>query len=116
MLRTERSTGTVIKFEKSEEKREKDNGEEEVMEFYQPMIRFTTLSGEEIVFRDMFTYSDPKFKAGDKVRVIYDPAKPSKAKILSHYNIFLAFVIFMAVAVPLIILGGGYFFTQRYLQ
>jgi|GEM_PF-2065417 hypothetical protein len=46
---------------------------------YLPIIKFNTLSGEQVIFTSNTTY--PKFNIGEQVEVIYNPQNTSTAKI-----------------------------------
>lgn len=47
---------------------------------YSPKIRFTDRMGKEFEFTENWSSNRPDFKIGDEVIVLYDPARPQKAR------------------------------------
>lgn len=70
---------------------------------YAPVIRFTTQEGREIEFHGRGG-SDRSFAPGESVDVVYDPANPSRARIVSFLDLWLPAAVALAVAV---IFGGA---------
>jgi len=55
-----------------------------------PLIEYTTNEGRTRQFQSHVASNPPKYAVGDKVPMIYDPAKPSRAKIDSFSDQWLA--------------------------
>lgn len=68
-----------------------------------PVIRFVTRQGREIEFHGRGG-SGKSFAAGDVVDVVYDPANPSRARIVSFVDLWLPAAVAFAVAV---VFGGA---------
>jgi hypothetical protein len=83
---------------------------------YQPIFRFQTLEREEMIFEHSTSSSSPSFEVGEKVDIVYDPSDPGKAKLLTYFGAFSWTIILLCIALPLIVIGGGYFYTQQYLH
>ncbi len=47
---------------------------------YSPKVKFTDRMGKEYVFTENWSSNRPDFKIGDEVIVLYNPAKPEKAR------------------------------------
>ncbi|HMQ80083.1 MAG TPA: DUF3592 domain-containing protein [Ignavibacteria bacterium] len=47
---------------------------------YSPQIRFTDRMGKEYEFTENWSSNRPDYKIGDEVIVLYDPARPQKAR------------------------------------
>src|SRR5690242_13625031 len=47
---------------------------------YSPKIQFTDRMGRQVEFTENWSSNRPDFKIGDEVVVLYDPAKPEKAR------------------------------------
>jgi hypothetical protein len=47
---------------------------------YSPKIQFTDRMGKQFEFTENWSSNRPDFKIGDEVIVLYDPAKPQKAR------------------------------------
>jgi hypothetical protein len=71
--------------------------------FY-PVVRFTA-DGREMRFTSDMAGSQPEYKVGDKVEVVYDPADPSKAKINHPASTHAAGYALCAAGVALIVAG-----------
>ena len=54
-----------------------------------PLIGYTTTDGRARRFQSHVASQPPKYAVGDKVPLIYDPAKPSRAKIDSFSDLWL---------------------------
>jgi hypothetical protein len=66
---------------------------------YAPVFRFQSASGETITVTSDLASSPPGFTEGQSVRVRYDPANPSDAKIHSFLQTWGDFVIPVAIGV-----------------
>jgi hypothetical protein len=76
---------------------------------YAPVVRFTTGEGREIEFHGRGG-SDRGFAEGDHVTVVYDPANPIRARIVSFLDLWLPSVVAFGVA----ILFGGCVWLSRW--
>ena len=76
---------------------------------YVPVVRFTTNEGREIDFHGRGG-SETGHAKGDRVHVIYDPARPINARILSFLDLWLPAAVAWAVAV---IFGGVVWISRR---
>jgi hypothetical protein len=76
---------------------------------YAPVVRFTTSNGREIEFHGRGG-SDTAFAAGDRVTVIYDPANPIRARIVSFLDLWLPAAVAFGVA---ILFGGSAWLSRR---
>src|ERR1044072_3942559 len=76
---------------------------------YAPVVRFTTGDGREIEFHGRGGIDRGYFE-GDRVTVIYDPANPIRARIVSFLDLWLPTVVAFGVA----ILFGGSVWLSRW--
>jgi Protein of unknown function (DUF3592) len=76
---------------------------------YAPVVRFTTGEGREIEFHGRGG-SETAFAEGDRVTVVYDPANPIRARIVSFLDLWLPSVVAFGVA----ILFGGSVWLSRW--
>lgn len=60
---------------------------------YRPVVRFMSSSGEEIEFVSSTGSNPPSYSRGEKVEVLYLPAKPEKARINGFFSLWGATVI-----------------------
>lgn len=77
--------------------------------FYSPVVRFATSDGREIEFHGR-AGSHRSFAEGEKVAVIYDPANPIRARIVSFLDFWLPSAAAFAVAV---VFGGAVWLSRR---
>ncbi len=78
---------------------------------YAPIVRFTTSDGRAIEFHGRGG-SGTDYSAGDRVTVIYDPANPMRAHILSFIDLWLP----SAVCLGITVLFGGVVMLSRRLR
>ena len=76
---------------------------------YAPVVRFTTSNGREIEFHGRGG-SDTSLAEGERVMVIYDPANPIHARILSFLDLWLP----SAAAFGVAFLFGGCVWLSRW--
>jgi hypothetical protein len=76
---------------------------------YAPVVRFTTGDGREIEFHGRGG-GETAFGHGDRVTVVYDPANPIRARIVSFLDLWLPAVAAFGVA----ILFGGCVWLSRW--
>jgi hypothetical protein len=76
---------------------------------YAPVVRFITGEGREIEFHGRGG-SETAFAEGDRVTVVYDPANPIRARIVSFLDLWLPSVVAFGVA----ILFGGSAWLSRW--
>jgi hypothetical protein len=76
---------------------------------YAPVVRFITSDGREIEFHGRGG-SDRAVSPGDRVTVVYDPANPIRARIVSFLDLWLPAVVAFGVA----ILFGGSVWLSRW--
>lgn len=76
---------------------------------YAPVIRFATTDGREIEFHGRGG-SDTALAEGDRVTVIYDPANPIRARIVSFLDLWLP----AAAAFGVAVLFGGSVWLSRW--
>ncbi|MBN8825518.1 MULTISPECIES: DUF3592 domain-containing protein [unclassified Spirosoma] len=83
---------------------------------YRPIFKYQTMSGQEVWHSYMFAASPPDWEVGEKATIVYQASDPENPVILTYFGAFGWAVIWLAVAVPLLIVGGGYFLAQFYLK
>ena len=107
-LRTsERAVGTVIKMEKI------DNSDGDS---FKPIFKFKTNLNQDIIYSHIASSNPPAWSVGEEAIIAYNPNNPSSAKLLTYFGIFGWTIVVMAIAMPLIVIGGGYHIAQFYLK
>ncbi|MEI2271733.1 DUF3592 domain-containing protein [Sphingobacterium sp. ML3W] len=51
----------------------------------------------------------PAYNIDEKVRLIYDPNNANDVRILSYWGLYLGSIILLAFALPMLLIGSGYF-------
>ena len=70
---------------------------------YRPIFKYNTITGQEITHSYMFSASPPDWQVGEKATVVYNASDPENPVILTYFGAFGWAVIWLAVAVPLLI-------------
>jgi len=55
---------------------------------YSPVFRFMTVQGQEVEVTESLITNPPQFKVGQIIDVLYDPDKPSRARIKKGLNLY----------------------------
>lgn len=105
--RNERAIATVINLE---EVRDNDGVT------YKPVFKFFTAEKKEIHFRYFASSSPPAWTIGEKATIAYDVNNPADAKLLTYFGAFGWSVILMGMAMPMLVIGGGFYLTKNILQ
>lgn len=79
---------------------------------YKPRLEFVDFSNTKQYFDTRIRSNPPQYSIGEKVNIIYEKENPENAKIIGYWNLYLATIILLVFASPLIIIGGGYFLFQ----
>lgn len=102
----ERSVGTVVQVV---EKQDDNDGT-----LYYPVYEFPTSANETVTYRHNTSSSNAMWQVGEKTTFIFEPGNPASARFLSYWGIFSWPLGLLAVAVNLVIIGGGYFLLRGY--
>lgn len=85
-------------------------------EVYAPIFTYHTMDGQT------FTYELPEgtnpsaWEIGETETVIYDPDDPSNVSLYSYFRIFIWPLVLLSLALPLLVIGGGYFVAEQFLK
>lgn len=91
-----------------------DNGHRSSSPTYASHVRFTTDSGQNLSFVENMSSNPPRHEPGQRVTVLYDPAKPSRARIDDFWGRHGALIIIGPLGMVFTLVGGGItFFTIR---
>ena len=98
------ATGTVVEMKQYE--KTTDSG---TTIMYQPVIEFTTETGEVIRFTDPTSTSSPRHQIGDQVEIIYDRNFPTNARENNFLSLHFPSVIVMGLGGFFLLMGliGG---------
>lgn len=106
--KSDRAIGTVIKLEKI------DNTDGVT---YKPIFKFRSGTNQEIIYRHSSSSSPANWKIGEEATIAYDAANPAAtARLLTYFGVFSWTIVLMAVSMPFIVIGGGYYLAQGFLK
>lgn len=81
---------------------------------YYPVFEIPTQAHGTITYRHGTSSSPANWEVGDKAVFIFDPARPESVTFLRYWRVFGWPLSLMAVAVDLLVVGGGYFLLRGY--
>ncbi|MEO5563265.1 MAG: DUF3592 domain-containing protein [Chitinophagaceae bacterium] len=104
---SERAEGTVIEMKAV-------RGDESTM--YKPIFKFKTNLGKEIIYEHSTSSKPPAWEVGETTTIAYDPLNPEKPRLLTYFGVFSWTIILLSIAMPLIVIGGGYHLAKFFLK
>lgn len=75
---------------------------------YQPLLEYT-VKGQAFTMVSNFRSNPPAYKLGDKVDIIVAADNANHTRIVSYWGLYLAPIILMVFALPLLVVCGGFF-------
>lgn len=83
---------------------------------YRPIFTFQTGRNQEVTYRHTVTSSPASWKEGEEATIIYNPDNPKEARLYTYFGVFGTAVVLMAIAMPFLVIGGGYFLSGFVLR
>jgi hypothetical protein len=105
---TERAVGNVIELEKVNDS---DGGYT-----YKAVLKFKAAMGKEVIFKERGSSKPASWQVGEEAMVAYDPNHPEMARTLTYFSIFGLPMILMAIAMPMLVVSGGFYWAQTVLK
>lgn len=106
LKKAEKTTATVIRLRTIQ-----SDGE-----VYCPVFRFRTKDQIEYEYELAEASDPPSWSIGETATVIYDPTDPSSVKLYTYFRIFALPLILLSIALPLLVVGGGFFIAAQFLK
>lgn len=85
-------------------------------EAYLPLFTYRAKDNVEYTYGLSEGSNPPAWSIGDTETIIYDPAEPSNARLYTYFRVFAWAIVFISIALPLLVIGGGYFIAQQFLK
>lgn len=82
---------------------------------FAPVFTFRTKENQIVTYELAEGNDPPAWKIGETTTVIYDPADPSKVSLYSYFRVFVWTLVLLSIALPLLVVGGGYFIAARFI-
>jgi hypothetical protein len=101
--RSERAIGTVTSLE-------------EIDGAYAPVFTVQTKENGQVIYHHASASSPAGWDIGEKAIFLYSPDNPGSTTMMSYFWLFSWAIFFMSIAIPLMIVGGGYYFLHPLLR
>ncbi|MFB9053803.1 DUF3592 domain-containing protein [Formosa undariae] len=79
---------------------------------YKPVFEYTDRDNESVVFNSQISTNPSPYQVGDSVMIIY-AKNGDQRKVVSFWGLYRWTIILLAIASPLLVIGGGYFLYSR---
>ncbi len=76
---------------------------------YKPVFEYRDQSNNLKTFEVEVSSNPPAYKIGEKQKIIYSPEESDLVKTVSYWGLYRWTIILLSIAMPLLIIGGGYF-------
>ncbi len=106
LKKAEKATATVTSLRV-------DNSDGEV---YLPVFTFRTQNNIEYTYELPEGTNPSAWSVGETETVIYDPDDPSSVSLYTYFRIFVWPLVLMSIALPLLVIGIGYFIAAQFLK
>jgi hypothetical protein len=83
---------------------------------FKPIFKFTTNLNQEVIYRHHSSSKPASWQFGEQATIAYKASDPSDAKLMTYFGVFNWTVILMSIAMPMIVIGGGYHLSQVVLK
>lgn len=100
-------SGTVVELE-SYQDRKKDV-------LYRPVFAYKAGYAERTFVYNVGS-KPPAWKVGEKANLVIDPNNAEKVMVLTYFGAFGWTLVLVAVALPMIVIGAGYFWARNFFQ
>ena len=80
---------------------------------YSPVFTFAATDGNAYIVSSSVSSNPPSFKAGERVRVLYEPKDPTGAKIGTFWQLWTMPVVFRILGVTASLVGYVLFRSER---
>lgn len=94
-----RTTGTVVEVIVNED----SDGDT-----YCPVFEFTDEQQQVVRYKYYISSSPPDWDIGDEATLVYNPNNTNEVKVYTYYGLYGISVTLMAIAMPFLVIGGGY--------
>jgi len=83
---------------------------------FSPLFTFRTRNNIEYTYELPEGTNPSAWSVGETETVIYDPDDPSSVELYTYFRIFAWPLILISIALPLLVVGGGYFIADQFLK
>ena len=83
---------------------------------YKPVFKFKAATGQEVIYKQSSSSNPPGWEVGEEATIAYDANNPNEARLLTYFGAFSWTIVLMALAMPMLVVGGGYYLAQQFLK
>ncbi len=83
---------------------------------YYPLVKFTTRTGETVVFESKVGSSSPEYTKGERVEILYHPQKPNAAMINTWIHLWFFPMILSGTGSLAVFIGASLLATRELKQ
>lgn len=83
---------------------------------YAPVFEYKTHFNEKIKYHYPVSSSPASWTVGEEATIVYDNNNTRSVKLLTYFGTFGWTVVLMAIAMPMLVIGGGYYLSQAFLK
>ncbi|WP_426482104.1 DUF3592 domain-containing protein [Chryseobacterium sp. R2ACT005] len=83
---------------------------------FSPLFTFRTQNNVDYTYELPEGTNPSAWSVGETETVIYDPEDPSSVELYTYFRIFAWPLILISIALPLLVIGGGYFIANQFLK
>jgi hypothetical protein len=76
---------------------------------YYPVFTVDTKQNSKVTYRYHSGSNPASWTVGERALFLYDPHQPSDVRLMTYVDLFGWSIVFVVLAMPLIIIGGGYY-------
>ncbi|WP_312296493.1 DUF3592 domain-containing protein [Chryseobacterium sp.] len=85
-------------------------------EIFSPLFTYRTRDNIEYTYELPEGTNPSAWSVGDTETVIYDPNDPTSVSLYTYFRIFVWPLVLICIALPLLVVGGGYFIADQFLK
>jgi hypothetical protein len=76
---------------------------------YRPLISYTDHLGNNRTFESEVSTRPITLEVGDTIKVVYDPNKVGRQKVVSFWGLYRMTIIFLCISLPMLVISVSYY-------
>jgi Protein of unknown function (DUF3592) len=83
---------------------------------YRPVFEYHDMSNRRSTFESGVASSPASYDIGNVVKIVYLPNDSTSQRVVGFWSLYRWTIIFLAIASPLLVIGGGYILFSLYFK